>query len=226
MGKKLGVTNTGTTNDKVEGTVPIAPKPDDVENINLVCKLSCVKKLFAELRKKSMDAMMAGRPCGGGGGGPYTRIWTDIDTLSEPVYKDLEIMNELIEDAYDDFETPGKHCSITHTRLCPAELKKRITSFKCIIENGVIDVMMNQATMPKKGKNILESMFNQLWEYGEKGPTIEIPSWCQEAIESINAFEDGLLDAWDEVFDCWEREFITRLWSIEVEHHTDNWERT
>ena len=97
---------------------------------------------------------------------------------------------------------------------------------KCIIENGVIDVMMNQATMPKKGKNILDSMFNQLWEYGEKGPTIEIPSWCQEAIESINAFEDGLMDAWDEVFDCWEREFITRLWSIEVEHHTDNWERT
>ena len=50
MGKKLGVTNTGTTNDKVEGTKTIAPKPDDVEKIKLVCKLSCVKKLFKELR--------------------------------------------------------------------------------------------------------------------------------------------------------------------------------
>jgi hypothetical protein len=39
------------------------------------------------------------------------------------------------------------------------------------------------------------------------------------AIDSINAFEDSLLDAWTEVYDCWEREFLTRLWRIEVEHH-------
>ena len=54
----------------------------------------------------------------------------------------------------------------------------RIASFKCIIQDGVIDIMTNQALLPKKGKNILDSMFNQLWEYGEKGPTIELPSWC------------------------------------------------
>ena len=79
--------------------------------------------------------------------------------------------------------------------------------------------MTNQALLPKKGKNILDSMFNQLWEYGEKGPTIELPSWCQMAIDSINAFENSLMDAWTEVYDCWEREFLTRLWSIQVEHH-------
>lgn len=98
-----------------------------------------------------------------------------------------------------------------------------------------MDVMVNQALLPKKGKNILDSMFNQLWEYGEKGPTIELPTWCQMAIDSINAFEDSMLDAWTEVYDCWEREFLTRLWRIEVEHHgggtdgiiscPDNWWR-
>ena len=226
MGKKLGVTDTGTTNDKKDGTVIVPPDPDDVEQYNLVCKLSCVKKLFKELRDKSMDAMHQCRPCGGGGGGPFTKIWTEIDTLADPVYTDLDIMNELIEDKYDDYESPGKHCNVTHQKLCPIELKRRIASLKCVIEDGVIDVMTNQAMLPKKGRNILDSMFNQLWEYGEKGPTIEMPSWCQEAIESINAFERGMMDAWSEVFDCWEREFITRLWSIEVEHHSDNWERT
>lgn len=79
--------------------------------------------------------------------------------------------------------------------------------------------MTNQALLPKKGKNILDSMFNQLWEYGEKGPTLELPTWCQMAIDSINAFEDSMLDAWTEVYDCWEREFLTRLWRLEVEHH-------
>lgn len=85
--------------------------------------------------------------------------------------------------------------------------------------------MTNQALLPKKGLNILDSMFNQLWEYGEKGPTLEMPSWCREAIDSINQFEQSMLDAWTEVFDCWEREFITRLWRIEVEHHSTNWLR-
>ena len=45
------------------------------------------------------------------------------------------------------------------------------------------------------------------------------------AIESVNQFERSMMDAWSEVYDCWEREFITRLWSIEVDHHTSNWER-
>lgn len=46
------------------------------------------------------------------------------------------------------------------------------------------------------------------------------------AIDSINRFEASMLDAWDEVFDCWEREFTTRLWDIEVDHHTANFEIT
>ena len=145
------------------------------------------------------------------------------------------MLNELIQDKKGDHENPGWHCSVNHVPLCPRKLKKHITAFKCVIRQGVIDVMTNQALLPKKGKNILDSMFNQLWEYGEKGPTIELPSWCQMAIDSINAFEDSMLDAWTEVYDCWEREFLTRLWRIEVEHHgggTDgiisapmNWQR-
>lgn len=58
-----------------------------------------------------------------------------------------------------------------------------------------------------------------MWELGEKGPMIEVPSWCREAIDSINGFEKSMLDAFTEVYDCWEREFLTRLWRIEVEHH-------
>lgn len=65
-----------------------------------------------------------------------------------------------------------------------------------------------------------------MWEYGEKGPTVEIPSWCLAAVDSINGFERSLMDAWSEVYDCWEREFITRLWNLEVDHHTGKWERT
>ena len=57
MGKKLGVTDTGITNEKIEGTKYIPPKEDQVEDINLVCKLSCVKKLFQQLRDKSMETM-------------------------------------------------------------------------------------------------------------------------------------------------------------------------
>lgn len=169
------------------------------------------------------------------GPGPFPLIWSNIDVLSAPVYAALGVMNELIQDKKGDHENMGQHCSVTHAPLCPKKLKKHITAFKCVIMQGVIDVMINQAMLPKKGKNILDSMFNQLWEYGEKGPTIELPSWCQMAIDSINAFEDSLMDAWTEVYDCWEREFLTRLWRLEVEHHgggtdgfiacPDNWWR-
>lgn len=86
--------------------------------------------------------------------------------------------------------------------------------------------MINQAQLPQKAINILDSMFNQLWEYGERGPKIELPSWCQDAIQSIDHFERTMMDAWNEVYDCWEREFITRLWRISVDHHTSNYERT
>ena len=226
MGKGLGVEDTGTENHEIKGTDYKAPDPDDVEKVKLTCKLSCVKKLFKELREKSLDAMKSCRCVSSSGPGPYPQIWTNIDVLAGPVYRDLEIMNELIEDKYQDYENPGKHCSVTHAKMCPKELGKRVAAFKSIIQQGVIDVMTNQAMLPKKGKNILDSMFNQLWEYGEKGPTIEMPSWTHNAIESIGAFERSLLDAWSEVYDCWEREFITRVWDVEVDHHTSNHEVT
>lgn len=178
MGKKLGVTDTGTENHKTEGTVFKAPKEDSVESYTLKNKLSPVKAMFKQLREKGLDAMKESRCVSQCGAGNYPEIWCNIDTLFTPVERDLNILNELIEDDYDDYETPGKHCSVTHCKLCPQELKKRVTSFKCIIQDGVIDVMVNQAMLPKKGLNILDSMFNQLWEYGEKGPTIVLPNWC------------------------------------------------
>ena len=219
MGKGLGVTDTGVENQKIEGTTYIAPKEDSVEDINLVCKMSCVKKLFQTLRETSLETMKSCRCTCAAGPGPYPTIWCHIDELAEPVYGALGHMNNLVQDVKGDHENPNWHCSVTHAPMCPKKLKKRITAFKCVIEQGVIDVMVNQALLPKKGKNILDSMFNQLWEYGEKGPNIELPSWCQMAIDSINGFEQSLLDAWSEVFDCWEREFITRLWRISLEHH-------
>ena len=226
MGEKLGVTNTGTTNEKIEGTVFKPPKEDNVEKYTLQEKLSAVKELFQQLREKSLEAMYECRVVSPCGAGPWTDIWTRIPELAEPVYTDLDIMNELIEDYYEDYENPGKHCSVTHCKLCPDELRDRITSFKLVIMRGVVDIMTHQYQLPQEGKHVLDSMFNQLWEYSEKGPTIELPNWCQLAIDSINDFEASMLDAWDEVFDCWEREFITRLWDIEVDHHTSNLEIT
>ena len=76
MGKKLGVTDTGATNDKKDGTVIVPPDPDDVEQYNLVCRLSCVNKLFKELRDKSMEVMEHCRPVASSGPGPYPLIWT------------------------------------------------------------------------------------------------------------------------------------------------------
>lgn len=137
-----------------------------------------MKKLFNTLRGQSLAAMKKCRCTTPSSPGPYTDIWTRIDDLAAPLYTDMNIMNELVEDKYNDYESPGKHCSVTHAKLDPDELKKRISSIKAIIETGVVDVMTNQAMLPKKGKNVLDSMFNQLWEYGEKGPTIELPTWC------------------------------------------------
>lgn len=96
MSKALGVTDSGIENNKVEGTTYIAPKQDDVEDFNIVCKLSCVKKLFKELREKSLDAMEACRGVSSAGPGPYPDIWTNIDVLASPVYTDLYVMNQLI----------------------------------------------------------------------------------------------------------------------------------
>ena len=190
MGASLGVTSTGIENhklgvidseldnQKIEGSYTQPPEADDVEKENFSQKLSCVKKLFQELRLASLAAMETSRCTSPSGGGSYSDIWSNIDTLATPLYTDLDIMNELIEDAYNDYENPGRHCSVTHAPMLPGELKTRITSLKCIIQDAVVDVMIDQASLPTKGLNILDSMFNQLWEYGEKGPIIELPTWC------------------------------------------------
>ena len=39
---------------------------------------------------------------------------------------DVSIMNELIEDIYNDHESPGKHCSVTHAPMETEELMMRI----------------------------------------------------------------------------------------------------
>lgn len=253
MGKKLGVVDTGIenymTNLKVEkevydkekddivykgdmfetkeGTKYAEPKADEVESVKIGPMLSPVKTLFKELRKNSIEQLKKRRQLNEADADQYPEIWKNIDKLAEPVYKNLGIMNELVEDIWNDSESPGKHCSVTHEKLCPDQLKTKITALKCVIQEGVVDVMTNQAMLPKNGgMNILDSMWNQLWEYGERGPTIDLPDWCKMAIEGIRGFERTMIDAWNEVFDCWEREFITRIWRLEVEHHSSNWERS
>jgi hypothetical protein len=96
MGKKLGVTDTGIENHKIEGTTYIPPKEDAVEQFNLVCKLSCVKSLFKTFREKSISAMKQPRCISVSGPGPFPNIWTKIDDLANPVYGALDVMNDLI----------------------------------------------------------------------------------------------------------------------------------
>ena len=71
MGKKLGVTDTGVENEKVEGTKYIAPKEDAVEDYTLSCKLSSVKSLFKEFREKAMETMKQCRKVSSSGSGTY-----------------------------------------------------------------------------------------------------------------------------------------------------------
>lgn len=161
MGKKLGVSATGVENNKTNGTTYKSMKYDSIEDVDLVDKTSCVKKKYQQLRNSSLnDGLKKCKCVQSSGPGPYWDIWNNIDVFAEPVYTDLDILNELIEDKYNDFESPGKHCSVTHQKLCPIELRKRIVSLKGIIQQGVIDVMVNTANLPKKGLNILDSMFN------------------------------------------------------------------
>lgn len=37
----------------------------------------------------------------------------------------------------------GKHCSVAHVKLCENQLAKRVAAMKCVIEQGVVDVMLN-----------------------------------------------------------------------------------
>ena len=46
MGEALGTTNTGVTNEKVDGTKFIEPKEDDFEQIRLTLQKSAVKEMF------------------------------------------------------------------------------------------------------------------------------------------------------------------------------------
>lgn len=105
MGEKLGVTKTGTENHKIEGTVTRPPKPDDVETINLVCKMGCVKKLFKQLREQSLETLNRCRCVSSSGPGPFPLIWTNIDVLAAKVYGDLSFLNSLIENQRGDSET-------------------------------------------------------------------------------------------------------------------------
>ena len=71
MGKRLGVTSTGVENNQVEGSSFTMPREDDVEDYTLVKKLSNVKKLFQEMREKSLQSMQQQRGVSPGGSGPY-----------------------------------------------------------------------------------------------------------------------------------------------------------
>lgn len=119
MAQSLGVVDTGIENHKVEGTVATPPDPDDVEKVNFSEKLSCVKKLFQQIRDEANKTLQQSRCSSACGSSSYPQIWSNIDTLAEPLYTDLDILNELIEDTYSDYENPGKHCSVTHAPLLP-----------------------------------------------------------------------------------------------------------
>lgn len=60
-----------TKDEPDDGTKYKSPDPDDVENVKLVEKLSSVKKMFKELRDKSMGALEKCRNVEASGGGPY-----------------------------------------------------------------------------------------------------------------------------------------------------------
>lgn len=87
-----------TEEEPDDGTKYVYPSPDEVEFVNFVENVSAVKKLFKELRDKSMEALESCRPVSSGGGGAYARIWTTIDTLAGRVYSDLNHLNCLILD--------------------------------------------------------------------------------------------------------------------------------
>ena len=105
-----------------------------METVELAPTITPVKELFQEFRKLAIETLKKEREVENCSSDKYPEIWKNIDKLAKPVYKDLCVMNELIEDKFNDYESPGKHCSVTHSKLCPSELKKRITSFKCIIQ--------------------------------------------------------------------------------------------
>ena len=141
MGKKLGVTDTGVENQKIEGTKYIQPKEDDVENYTLLNKLSCVKNLCQTFREVSIENMKTQRSAYVTGDRDYPMIWQHIDELAQPVYEALNVMNELIQDSQMDHENFGAHCSVAHNSLRPNILSLHIASFKSIIQSGVIGIM-------------------------------------------------------------------------------------
>ena len=97
MGKKLGVTDTGVENQKIEGTKYIQPKPDMVEQYNLVGKLSCVKNLFKTFREKSLEAMKNS-----------IRYYTELVEAADQAWADKNYVSVFCPDHGAHDAKPGK----------------------------------------------------------------------------------------------------------------------
>lgn len=96
MGTALGTTNTGTTNEKTDGTKFIEPKEDEVEKFRMMVVNSPVLTMFQELREKALEKLKAEKEVENTDADEYPNIWKNIDVLAKPVYNDLCILNELI----------------------------------------------------------------------------------------------------------------------------------
>lgn len=147
----------------------------------------------------------------------YPTIWTKLEELCLQVNADIfGPLNILILNLRADQETAGWHSSPSHLLLdIAAQLQLICTTVMADVQN-IID---QQAALPTEGWNRLDSMLNKINEIRILGPLCSIPWHYWMSIDNVNAAERLYNDIWSDVFDCWEREYITRVWRIVTEHH-------
>ena len=144
-------------------------------------------------------------------------IWTRLFTLAIQVLFDIDMhLNVLILDLLGDYETLGKHSSPSHI---PLDIVEQMMDIVDKVMADTINIIDQQALLPKSGLHRLDSMLNKINEIRKWGPMCAIPWHYWMAIDNVNAAERYYNDIWSDVFDCWEREYITRVWKVVTEHH-------
>ena len=144
-------------------------------------------------------------------------IYEKLFTLCDQVNMDIATyLNTLILDLRGDFETEGKHSSPSHLLL---DISQQLTKICNTVVLDVENIIQQQMALPTMGKHRLDSMVNKINEIRMYGPVCSIPWHYWMAIDNVNAAERLYNDIWSDVFDCWEREYITRVWRIVKEHH-------
>ena len=144
-------------------------------------------------------------------------IWSRLIEYVAKVNVDIfGFLNTLILDLRGDFETAGKHSSPSHLFL---DISEQLSIIIETVISDVINVIDLQASLPMMGLHRLDSMLNKINEIRKWGPMCDIPWHYWMAIDNVNAAERLYNDIWSDVFDCWEREYITRVWKVVTEHH-------